>query len=126
RVITTEGEKARGIYAYSVGGGGGNGGTSFAIDTLIGKPHEGNGFNLEIAVGGEGGDGNDGGSVGVRNEGDIQTLGDGGEAHGVSLDFTFGGGAKNTPPKDPEDKSKEWNFVAAVGGNGGTANDGGA
>src|SRR6185295_14639727 len=77
-----------------------------------------------------------------RNEGDIQTLGDrsdaiyaqsigggggdGGEAHGVSLDFTFGGGAKNTPPKDPEDKSKEWNFVAAVGGNGGTANDGGA
>src|SRR4029079_11767300 len=70
RVITTEGEKARGIYAYSVGGGGGNGGTSFAIDPLIGKPHEGNGFNLEIAVGGEGGDGNDGGSVGVRNEGD--------------------------------------------------------
>jgi hypothetical protein len=142
RVITTEGEKARGIYAYSVGGGGGNGGMSFAIDTLIGKPHEGNGFNLEIAVGGEGGDGNDGGRVHVTNEGDIQTLGDrsdaiyaqsigggggdGGEAHGVSLDFTFGGGAKNTPAKDPEDKSKEWNFVAAIGGNGGTANDGGA
>jgi len=142
RVITTEGEKARGIYAYSVGGGGGNGGTSFAIDTLIGKPHEGNGFNLEIAVGGVGGDGNDGGRVHVGNEGDIQTLGDrsdaiyaqsigggggdGGKAHGVSLDFTFGGGAKNTPEKDPADEGKEWNFVAAIGGNGGTANDGGA
>jgi hypothetical protein len=142
RVITTEGEKARGIYAYSVGGGGGNGGMSFAIDTLIGKPHEGNGLNLEIAVGGVGGDGNDGGRVHVDNGGDIQTLGDrsdaiyaqsigggggdGGEAHGVSLDFTFGGGPKNAPAKDPNDKSKEWNFVAAIGGNGGTANDGGA
>jgi hypothetical protein len=43
----------------------------------------------------------------------------------VSLDFTFGGGPKNTPPKDPEDESKEWNFVAAVGGKGGAGNDGG-
>ena len=141
RVITTEGEKARGIYAYSVGGGGGNGGTSFAIDTLIGKPHEGNGLNVEIAVGGDSGSGNSGGRIDVANEGDIQTLGDrsdaiyaqsigggggdGGAAHGVSLDFTFGGGAKNQPPKDKEDEGKEWNFVAAVGGKGGSGNDGG-
>ena len=139
RVITTEGEKARGVYAYSVGGGGGNGGTSFAIDTAIGKAHEGNGLNVEIAVGGEGGDGNDGGRVDVTNDGDIQTLGDrsdaiyaqsigggggdGGEAHAVSLDFTVGGGSKQQPAK--EDKQREWNFVAAVGGDGGTANDGG-
>ena len=141
KVITTEGEKARGIYAYSVGGGGGNGGTSFAIDTALGKPHEGNGLNVEIAVGGEAGDGNKGGLVDVQNDGGIQTLGDrsdaiyaqsigggggdGGAAHGVSLDFTFGGGPKNMPAKDPNDESKEWNFVAAVGGNGGSANDGG-
>jgi hypothetical protein len=141
RVITTEGEKARGIYAYSVGGGGGNGGTSFAIDTLIGKPHEGNGLNVEIAVGGGSGNGNVGGHIEVDNDGDIQTLGDrsdaiyaqsigggggdGGAAHGVSLDFTFGGGAKILTPKDGEDEGKEWNFVAAVGGNGGTGNDGG-
>ncbi len=139
RVITTEGEKARGVYAYSVGGGGGNGGTSFAIDTAIGKAHEGNGLNVEIAVGGEGGDGNDGGLVDVTNDGDIQTLGDrsdaiyaqsigggggdGGEAHAVSLDFTLGGGSKQQPAK--EEKQREWNFVAAVGGDGGTANDGG-
>ena len=140
RVITTEGEKARGIYAYSVGGGGGNGGASFAIDTLIGKPHEGNGLNVEIAVGGLGGDGNDGGLVSVTNDGDIQTLGDrsdaiyaqsigggggdGGEAYGVSLDFTAGGGSRATPAKK-EGENREWNFVATIGGDGGTANDGG-
>jgi hypothetical protein len=140
RVITTEGEKARGIYAYSVGGGGGNGGMGYAIDTLIGKPHEGNGFNMEIAVGGEGGDGNDGGHVAVANDGDIETLGDrsdaiyaqsigggggdGGKAYGVSLDFTAGGGSKNMPKKE-RTEGNEWNFVAAIGGDGGTANDGG-
>ncbi|HKU14150.1 MAG TPA: hypothetical protein VJQ52_07115 [Steroidobacteraceae bacterium] len=136
RVITTEGEKARGIYAYSVGGGGGNGGMSFAIDAAIGRPHEGNGLNVEVAVGGVGGDGNDGGLVAVTSSGDIRTLGDrsdavyaqsigggggdGGKAHGVSLDFTV-----KPPQKDPNDKAREWNFVAAIGGNGGTANDGG-
>ena len=130
----------RSIYAYSVGGGGGNGGMGYAIDTLVGKPHEGNGFNMEIAVGGEGGDGNDGGRVSVTNEGDIETLGDrsdaiyaqsigggggdGGKAYGVSLDFTAGGGSRNMPKKE-KNEGNEWNFVAAIGGDGGTANDGG-
>ncbi len=53
--ITTQGKDASGLYASSVGGGGGNGGSSTGI----------------WSSGGLGGDGNDGDTVTVVNAGDI-------------------------------------------------------
>ena len=139
-VITTEGEKARGIYAYSVGGGGGNGGMGFAIDTAVGKAHEGNGLNVEIAVGGEGGDGNDGGSGRVTNDGDIQTLGDRSDA--IYAQSIGGGGgdggeaqqcrstsrtvaARSSSRRKRDEGNGSGTSSHPMGGDGGTANDGG-
>jgi hypothetical protein len=135
RDITTRGADARGVYAYSVGGGGGNGGASYAVDTAVGKVEDNNGLNVELAIGGFGGSGNVGGAIQVTNNGDVVTLGDrgdgvfaqsvgggggdGGKAHAVSFDFTK---QKNLGNKD---KESSWNFTTAVGGNAGSANDGG-
>jgi hypothetical protein len=112
-----------------------------AIDTLLGKPHEGNGLNVEVAVGGGGGGtGNDGGDVSVDNHGGIVTVGaradaiyaqsigggggDGGKAHAVSLDFYPDEYRSKKPAKT--DSGREWNFLASVGGSAGGASGGGA
>ena len=60
--ITTKGNYAKGIYAHSVGGGGGAGGDNVAIGPFV-----------STSVGGSGGTGGDGGPVNVTLNGSIST-----------------------------------------------------
>ena len=73
--ITTYGQGAHGIYAESIGGGGGAG---------IG------GGGAVVSVGGDGGAGGNGGAVTVTNDGSIRTYGD--DARGIYAHSVGGGG----------------------------------
>jgi len=86
-----------GIFAQSIGGGGGAGGTSDAaanidivgqVEDALNQP--GSMYSADISVGGSGGAGGDGGVVQVTNEGSIQTLGQ--RAHGIFAQSIGGGG----------------------------------
>ena len=82
-VISTAGNRSRGIVAQSVGGGGGNGGS--AVQGTLGT------FGaLSVAVGGSGGDGGDGGNVTVNADTLITTLGE--NSHGFIAQSVGGGG----------------------------------
>ncbi|WP_163025856.1 autotransporter outer membrane beta-barrel domain-containing protein [Chachezhania antarctica] len=107
--IATGGDGAAGILAASVGGGGGQSGTTVSSNT---------GAGVNLAIGGSGGAGGTGDSVGVHSAGGIATTGkaspglvatsvggSGGVAHIVGAVGTIGGA----------------NLNVAVGGAGGTA-----
>ncbi len=64
--ITTRGDGAAGIYAHSLGDGGGSGG--FSISGGITS-----GISLGLSLGGKGGDGGDADRVSISNAGSIQT-----------------------------------------------------
>ena len=87
-LIDTTGDDAHGIFAQSLGGGGGNGGMSIAAALSIGSATN----TPLISIGGFGGDGGDGGSVVVDNSGEIVTRG--ANAHGI-LAQSIGGGGGN-------------------------------
>lgn len=70
--ITTNGGGAHGIFAQSVGGGGGAGG--LATDKAFSLPLVSK-SSLVVSVGGKGGAGGDGGSVSVTREAPVQTFG---------------------------------------------------
>ena len=72
--IITEGLYSHGIFAESIGGGGGSGGRSAGL----------------ISIGGSGGGGGDAGIVSVTNEGDIYTIAD--ESYGIFAQSIGGGG----------------------------------
>jgi len=85
--ILTEGARAYGILAQSIGGGGGNGATVVNIQAGL----SGNGsFGAGLSLGGRGGEGGYAGSVTVDNSGLIGTRGDG--AHGIVAQSIGGGG----------------------------------
>ncbi len=92
--ITVEGDQAYGVYAQSVGGGGGNGGFAVALSrNLLTNPFqlgalEGALFN--IGVGGVGGFGGSGGQVTVEHTGNIVANGD--NAYGIFAQSVAGGG----------------------------------
>lgn len=79
--VYTEGVAAHGIFAQSVGGGGG-----YAGNTDRGITD----FGLNFAMGGDGGAGGDGGIVEIDSTGNITTLGDG--AIGIFAQSVGGGG----------------------------------
>ena len=97
--ITTHGDFSHGIYAQSVGGGGGTGG--FSVDLAITTGGDG----AASAVGGSGGTGGDGGKVTVINTGTInatgqnsmgiyaQSVGGSGGSGGITGAFSLGGGS---------------------------------
>ncbi|MEQ5787557.1 autotransporter outer membrane beta-barrel domain-containing protein [Erythrobacter sp. NFXS35] len=87
-VIETRGKEAHGIFAQSIGGGGGNGGLSLAFGNLYAKRAFPN--QALIAIGGAGGNGNDAGNVVVTNSGSIFTSGE--DAHGIFAQSLGGGG----------------------------------
>ena len=84
--ILTEGEGAHGIFAQSIGGGGGNGGVTYA------RTGAGNdsGVDSAISIGGAGGSGDVSGDVNVFNSGSIEVFGD--SAYGVFAQSIGGGG----------------------------------
>ncbi|WP_423066858.1 hypothetical protein [Devosia sp. CN2-171] len=97
-IITTSGDFSHGIFAQSVGGGGGNGG--FSIAGTISD----SGSGATSSVGGNGGSGGEGGNVTVINTGTItvtgqnsqgiyaQSVGGSGGSGGIAGAFDFGGG----------------------------------
>ena len=133
--IITRGESSHGIFGQSVGGGGGTGGASLSVAGGW-NPAESNVVNVSLSVGGEGGDGNNGGAVNVVNNGSIETVGQ--ASYGINAQSVGGGGGIGgdssalTVSLDPQDYTSDTNFfsmektlVLAMGGNGGGASDGG-
>ena len=90
--IRTSGDGAHGIYARSLGGGGGDGAVALSVDGTTAGRFSGVGVNPMIAIGGFGGDGGQGGAVTVNNSGSIFTHGR--NAHGI-LAQSIGGGGGN-------------------------------
>ncbi len=87
--IVTTGQDAYGVFAQSVGGGGGAGGYSLAATGVLGA-NQGTNRALTVAVGGGGGNGNNGGSVTLNRSGSIETSGDG--SYGIVAQSIGGGG----------------------------------
>jgi hypothetical protein len=120
--IVTLGRDAYGIFAQSLGGGGGNGSSILSLTVLGGTKDSGT-FGLNI--GGTGGDGNKGGTVIVDNLGSIDTYGAG--SHGIVAQSVGGGGGDGgivlagslmimAPTASP---------LIAIGGTGGDGSTGG-
>ena len=83
--IQTSGAGANGIFAQSIGGGGGNGGVVLDGNLVLGK-----GNAQSLALGGFGGSGGDGGAITVINAGTILTIGK--FANGIVAQSIGGGG----------------------------------
>jgi hypothetical protein len=114
--ITTTGDYADGIVAQSIGGGGGQGGSSDVegYKSLI---------SANISVGGSGGDGGRGGEVDIALGEGSSVLTSGYSAYGILAQSIGGGGGQGG---DGSTLSKATlNIGTAVGGGGGDGNDGG-
>ncbi len=146
--IVTHGEAAAGVFAQSVGGGGGAGGmTGYESDAFGGAEwdetwdtDEGEGgggaetysigsksMSLAFAIGGNGGSGSTGGDVTVTNDGEITTYGY--YAHSVVAQSIGGGGGTggaSLAASAAAGASKTMQLAVAVGGDGGTGGDAGA
>ncbi|MBZ9677432.1 autotransporter outer membrane beta-barrel domain-containing protein [Mesorhizobium sp. ES1-1] len=107
--IITHKDGSYGIFAQSIGGGGGYGGT--VSSDFAGSD------SFALSLGGKGGNGGDGGDVRVEVSGSIETFGD--RAHGVVAQSVGGGGGVGG-----DAKGKTSNALA-VGGLGGNGGDGG-
>ncbi|WP_374516742.1 hypothetical protein, partial [Brevundimonas sp.] len=132
-LIVTEGDGSIGVFAQSIGGGGGTGGSAGGV-TLSGSTS----VNLELAMGGIGGAGAVGGAVTVSNSGVIDT--DGEASHGVFAQSIGGGGGAGGLAGFDENGFTEYtgggsgtysfgsnskNITVNVGGAGGSGNHGG-
>ncbi|MDT8442460.1 MAG: hypothetical protein RQ723_12480, partial [Desulfuromonadales bacterium] len=113
--IATSGEKAHAIFAQSIGGGGGNGGTAATVG--ISAPSVG------VSVGGTGGQGAIGQSVTVDNLATIDTRGKG--AVGILAQSIGGGGGTGGAAYSGGLKAPGSGVQVTVGGVGGTGADGG-
>lgn len=112
-VIQTSSRGACGIYAQSIGGGGGNA-------SVMGGPWEGikwlQYFGFGVNIGATGGDGGNGGAVSVTSTGDIITQGN--NANGIFAQSVGGrGGSGSVITQQPF----LWNgsFLSGASGNGG-------
>ena len=132
-LVVTEGDDAIGIFAQSVGGGGGAGGAAGALAVSGGES-----TNLAMNMGGVGGTGSVGGTVKVDNSGAVVTHGE--QSHGIFAESIGGGGGHGGMAGIDENQwsdymaggsgtvslgSKSNNISVALGGLGGTGNDGG-
>ncbi len=134
--VTTTGNDAYGIEAQSVGGGGGDGGASLAASVILGANKTGPNNSVAISIGGAGGSGNSGGAVVVDQTGGVSTGGD--DATGIFAQSVGGGGGDGgsarslslllgsaCPPDNPECAAQNKTLDLSIGGNGGSATDGG-
>ncbi|OZA92067.1 MAG: hypothetical protein B7X76_00940 [Azorhizobium sp. 39-67-5] len=132
--ISTKGSGAPAILAQSIGGGGGSvlGGAGAAATSATGSGS----YAFNLALGGSGGSGSDGGEVMVTNDGTISTAG--GDSVGI-LAQSIGGGGGVGGSTDPNSTTNwtatalniagdyEVGYTAAlsVGGSGGASGNGG-
>ena len=98
-LIKTKGDDSHGIFAQSVGGGGGS--TNFTSSVIVG-------------IGGSGGSSGSGGDVTVANYGLIKTKGD--DSHGIFAQSVGGGGGSS---------GLSFSSLVNIGGSGGNSGDGG-
>jgi uncharacterized protein YhjY with autotransporter beta-barrel domain len=125
--LETWGRESRGIFAQSVGGGGGNGGMAITAALALG----GNNVNIGVSLGGAGGSGSVGDTVGVSNSGAITTHG---EASTALYAQSVGGGGGNGGASfagsviiaGGQSNQANANVNFAFGGKGGSGNAGGA
>jgi autotransporter-associated beta strand protein len=110
--LTTAGDRAYGILAQSIGGGGGDGG--FAVAGGITKSS-----SVELGVGGNGAGGGHADTVTVTNHAAITTLGL--LAHGIFAQ-SVGGGGGDGGFSISGTISSDNAMAVSIGGNGGTAN----
>ncbi|MCY6383576.1 autotransporter outer membrane beta-barrel domain-containing protein [Hoeflea prorocentri] len=117
-----------GIFAQSVGGGGGQGGSVRGMPrvSLEKKTRESQkSLSLAVTVGGRGGGGGAGGTVDVLNSGIITT--EGALAHGIDAQSVGGGGGTGGDAEASASSSTGLTAVSvAVGGFGGSASNGGS
>jgi hypothetical protein len=113
-LIDTRGQGAAGIFAQSIGGGGGNGGS--AIAGSIGLA------SVSVSVGGTGGAGNIGGLVDILNTGRIATRGN--NSAGIFAQSVGGGGGAGGDATSLS-LAGPVAVAVAVGGTGGTGGNGG-
>ena len=119
--IVTYGNNALGILAQSIGGGGGRGGSATAQSNLTG---DGNTFDLNVSVGGNGAGASDGGAVTVNNIGNIVTFG--AASHGIMAQSIGGGGGDGGygGQAASADGLSGTDFQIVVGGKGGSSGNG--
>ncbi len=121
--ILTNSDGSDGILAQSIGGGGGNGGFSFAGTVSV---PTGNSFSLSASLGGFGGAGGDADQVSVVSTGIISTAGN--NANGVSAQSIGGGGGNGglsvAGAFNFASGNKVPSITASVGGTGGAGGAG--
>ncbi|MDH2309832.1 autotransporter outer membrane beta-barrel domain-containing protein [Methylobacterium brachiatum] len=97
--VATLEDAAYGLYAQSIGGGGGNGVAGSVTNSSANK-----GLTLNLTVGGSGGTGANGRWVRVENRGSVTTSG--AEAHAVVAQSIGGGGGSFSVPSAGTDDEK--------------------
>ncbi|CUH45355.1 hypothetical protein RUM4293_04268 [Ruegeria atlantica] len=126
--IQTTGDKSSGIYAQSVGGGGGD--AQQVRNIILGRSSDGATTNA-ILIGGSGGTGGSGSTVTVANEADATISTTGKESHGIFAQSIGGGGGNggSTISVDGRYGGAEASTRRALqfglGGSGGTGGTGG-
>ncbi|HEY1048431.1 MAG TPA: autotransporter outer membrane beta-barrel domain-containing protein [Prosthecobacter sp.] len=113
--ITTRGRRAYGVFAQSIGGGGGNGGkaNSFGITAPV----------VAITLGGTGGSGGYGGQVDLTNTAVVETFGE--EAVGLLAQSIGGGGGNGGSTYAGGTKTGDTGITVGIGGAGAAGMDGG-
>ena len=116
QVITTWGVMSNGIFAQSIGGGGGDGG-GVATGTTVG---------FATSIGGNGAGVGSGGVVNVTNGAEIVTNGD--ASQGILAQSIGGGGGNggNAGQFNLQTLSNSGTTAVTIGGNGGVGGNGGA
>lgn len=113
--IATAGDRSRGVFVHSVGGGGGDGGNAISAS---GAPV----FDIAIGASGSGGPGGNGGAASATINGDTATSGS--HSTGVFVESVGGGGgAAGTTVATADGALLTYNV--AVGGSGGAGGTGG-
>jgi hypothetical protein len=119
--VVTLGSDSHGVFAQSLGGGGGNAALNFGMIHQSGKAEDTKGFGL--AIGGGTGDGGTGGNVSLRNTGMVSTAGK--DSFGIFAQSVGGGGGNasyNSVSTGAEGGSIGIQ-IGRIGGTGGSAGD---
>ncbi|MEO7933116.1 MAG: autotransporter outer membrane beta-barrel domain-containing protein [Chthoniobacterales bacterium] len=119
--IEVFGEKAYGIYAQSVGGGGGDGGMSIVTSRDLRKNPQADmkGSSSQLSLGGAGGDGADSGNVLIQHDGNIISHGD--NSYGIFAQSVSGGGGNvGLTEKNPAWMAGDFDISTLIGGQSGS------
>ncbi|WP_108859959.1 autotransporter outer membrane beta-barrel domain-containing protein [Ruegeria sp. Alg231-54] len=118
--IVTLQDGSHGVFGQSIGGGGGNAALNLGMTYELASDATNKGFGL--AIGGGTGEGGIGGSVDVRNTGDITTSG--ADSHGLFAQ-SVGGGGGNAGYNSASTSVDGGNVNIQIGRTGGTGGSGG-